>query len=1065
MGTSKPSPPPPPPPRSLPSSSSSRGKHIRASDLDHGEDAATDNFKAISAQAQQQPQQRPRPQLAQRSNSKSVGNSGSSPPLSSSLNPNVKFKSLARRVLQVKKEQSSRHLLGASGGAASSPHVRNHHHYSRSTSATAAMAVQAMMSNHHRGHRRVPSSAHAMLNFMNEPTKEENSDDDDNEEGDENGPPTNIVMGEAMHGTTADESDKLFMAANLAPQDPNYDDTSTVVSDVSFDNNNNNQVGLMDKEERLPLNDRGYAGGNNNNSGSGDKPALPVYGSLAAGVRQNRVKRKQQRKLFRYLRRCLCDYIFNPAFLCQLIYQNVILHSLVISLALPCFIAAWLLFYNLGNPTFDFLPDGRLSWWLNFVGRQVLVLELSRLTQWLLLDGFVLGTRFSVRLLGPLVTLTAIQAKGWPFLLAAWGAWDMMLLHGDNKFALHWLQWTGWQIYTTQTGLHIISNPVYLRVLVAMVVAGLATTTKRAALAVYFGQRQLVEFKPRLEKLLGDIVLLGDVATLGEEAELVAGESDTLDDTGTGGASEGNQSGGNKRMVDFKNLGGTNSGEMGGLSSLVYTNVHFSGADGVGGSSDAGEERRQQQDDDPYNPPFNKNSGDDSSYFEADKDGGGEAGVREPLFPTSRRDLMKRNYTKDLSRNSSGTFNTKHLLDRWEEPAIKNEKNAQSSTIEDVLRFRRALACMDEEYPFGEAFGSANSRDACIQSANSLYHHLMKLDPTANQLSFQVLALAIAQEEEEEGEDPSDEYIMKKKAFRKLFRPDVRGELPLLAFVQSCDTVYRRLRYFIASVRNSSVIDKALENMFNGFFFFVLTLLLMSVMRLNPWPILVSVTSLLVSISFALGPSVSKFVEGVLLIAARRPYDLGDRIVISDSNSITNPGVAESWFVEDINLWCTTLRYAGTNEVSTINNSAIAASRIVNCNRSPNAIIQFLLITNIAILSGSKFHKFREALERYVKENPRTWEAVAFVRHEEYDADWEKIYIRIACRHRTSWQDAARILQNRGQLQRFVFETGKKMGINFQTPPLRRVWYEGGEYKKPSSAAVADNNALADCQN
>lgn len=162
---------------------------------------------------------------------------------------------------------------------------------------------------------------------------------------------------------------------------------------------------------------------------------------------------------------------------------------------------------------------------------------------------------------------------------------------------------------------------------------------------------------------------------------------------------------------------------------------------------------------------------------------------------------------------------------------------------------------MDEEHPFGEAFGPADSRDTCIQSANSLYHHLMKLDPTASQLDFEVLALAIAED------DTSEEYEMKKKAFRRLFRPDANGELPLIAFVQSCDTVYRRLRYFIASVRNSSVIDKALEDSFDGVFYFVLILLVMSVMRLNPWPMLVSVTSLLVSISFALGPSVSKFVE------------------------------------------------------------------------------------------------------------------------------------------------------------------------------------------------------------
>ncbi|KAL7571640.1 hypothetical protein ACA910_011176 [Epithemia clementina (nom. ined.)] len=992
---------------------------IQASDLDHGEDAATDNFARI-----QQQQQQPKPPPSRPS-----GGGGDS---KKSKSGNSKFKSLASRVLEHQQQQNPGRGSTSSGG------VRRD---------SAALAVHALLSQQRRN-RKTPSAAHAMLTYMTDSKSQRignrNNKDDASSDGDDDDEQQQQqrrrIVDHAMHGTTqGNESDMLYMSADLQPQDPNdptADDTSTVVSDVSFGG-----------EETLPLTGGGGGGGNGR---GGETSNVAGYGSLAAGVRQSRVQRRKQRKLLRHLRRCFCDYVFNPAYWGQVIYQHVILHSLITSVALPCVVAAWILFYYLGNPTFDFLPEGRLSWWLNFVGRQVLLMELSRFSQWLLLDCFVLGTRFSVQCLGPLVTLTAIQAKGWPFWLAAWGMWDMMLLHGNNPFQLHWLYWTKLEIYNTQTGLHIISSQIYLRVLIAMTVAGLATTAKRAALAVYFGRRQLVEFKPRLEKLLGDIVLLSEVAALGEEADFVAQENETFEDTGGGNLSEGNNSGNNanntnsKRstVVDFKPAASNKAG----LSSMVYTNVHFSGTGAAGESGGEGGEHAGPDDE----PLVTKSSEDDAYSPEAVE-----------RVPSTRSDWLMSTSNKnagesDLSRSSSGTINIKVLLDRWEEPHVKNDKNAQTSTIEEVLRFRRALACMDEEYPFGEAYGPADSRDACIQSANSLYRNLMKLDPTKDQLSFEMLALAIAEEEE------SEEYFMKRKAFRRLFRPDANGVLPLVAFVQSCDTVYRRLRYFIASVRNSSVIDKALEDMFNSFFFFVLTMLLMSVMRLNPWPMLVSVTSLLVSISFALGPSVSKYVEGVLLIAARRPYDLGDRIIITDSNSLTNPGVAESWFVEDINLWATTLRYARTNEVSTINNSAIAASRIVNCNRSPNAIVQFVFITNIAILNGTKIDEFREALERYVKENPRTWEAVAYVRHDEYDADWEKIFIRISVRHRSSWQDAARILQNRGQLHRFVFETGKTMGINFRTPTPGRVIYQGGDYQHP--AAVSDEKALVDKQ-
>ncbi|KAL7573195.1 hypothetical protein ACA910_018852 [Epithemia clementina (nom. ined.)] len=995
---------------------------------------------------------------------------------------------------QQHQQSSQQPPRGGGGGGPSRPHGRGH----RKNASVAHEMLQYMNElNAHDKHSRHGS------------TVDDYEDDDDGGGG-------GVIVDEAMHGTAPSDADRLYVAADLAPHDgdvfDDHDDgdSSTIFSEVSFVVNHNNGGGGGEDtggggggttaydDEQVPLLFSSSTTTNNNNNNNNNttmsEPGHPLmatttnsnhhhhaaaktgpapnttttagaaaaagglfggasaYGTLAAGVRQNRVRRKQQNKLVRYIRRFCRDYLCNVFFWRRLVWHNVV-HSYMTYVALPCLVTAWILFYHCGNPTFDFVPDGRLSWWLNFVARHVLLLEFSRLSQWIFLDGFVLGTRMSVQWLGPLVTLTALQAKGWPFLLASWGIWSMILLHGNNDFQLHWLYWTGWQIYRTQTGTDIIASPTYLRVLIAMVVAGLATTTKRAAVAVYFGRRQLVEFKPRLEKLLGDIVLLSEVATLGEEAELVAQQetetqaTDTATATTPASTTNNNNTNTNtsvhsqtnnstsstagmnnstpkQRLVDFK----SNSSSKG-LSAMVYNNVHFSDTKTAGERCVSGES--QEEDADIHQAaslPKAGSSDDDNSYFSPG------------FFRGSGSAAAPR---RDLSRTMSGTFHIKSFLDRWEEPEIKSDK--VSMTIEDVLRFRRALACMDEEHPFGEAFGPADTRDACIQSANSLYHHLMKLDPTAAQLSFDVLALAIAEEEDKDGEE-SEEYEMKRKAFRRLFRPDANGELPLLAFVQSCDTVYRRLRYFIASVRNSSVIDKALENTFNGIFFFVLAMLLMSVMRFNPWPMLVSITSLLVSISFALGPSVSKYVQGVLLIAARRPYDLGDRIFITGSNSLENPGVAHSWFVEDINLWCTTLRYARTNEVSTINNAAIASSRIVNCNRSPNAIVEVDFYSNLSILEGKKLVEFRTALERYVKDHPRTWEAVAFIRHDKYDADVGKISMRIAVRHRYSWQDAARILINRGLLLRFLHELGNRLNIHFETPVCRRLQYQGGQW-------------------
>ena len=293
----------------------------------------------------------------------------------------------------------------------------------------------------------------------------------------------------------------------------------------------------------------------------------------------------------------------------------------------------------------------------------------------------------------------------------------------------------------------------------------------------------------------------------------------------------------------------------------------------------------------------------------------------------------------------------------------------------------------------------------------------------------------------------------------------MRFYIPFLSFQyrQACDQIYKRLRYFRASIRNSSVIDQVLERIANALFYFILSMSLSSLMQFNPWAFMVSITSLLVSFSFALGSSISKYVEGVLLIAVRRPFDLGDRIFMSSAEGINPlPDVSSNtWFVEDITLTTTTLRYSKTNEVSTVNNWSIAGSRIVNCARSPNATVHFEFKAHISILDDQKLEKFQSAIQKYVEEHPRVWDSIAHLRHDEFNADEERVTFALAIRHRSSWQEAGRIKLDRSDVFRFLFELGSKLDVHFEKPADQAVIYEGGKLKQGGSDVLNMKNMLS----
>jgi hypothetical protein len=138
----------------------------------------------------------------------------------------------------------------------------------------------------------------------------------------------------------------------------------------------------------------------------------------------------------------------------------------------------------------------------------------------------------------------------------------------------------------------------------------------------------------------------------------------------------------------------------------------------------------------------------------------------------------------------------------------------------------------------------------------------------------------------------------------------------------------------------------------------------------------------------------------------------------------------------DINLWCTTLRYAKTNEVATINNGALSSLRVVNCNRSPDAMINIDLKFDLSKLNKSKMELFRLEVEQYLVDRPRVYKGIAFFRCEILDHSIEMAQFQLCVRHSRTWQDAPIVLFNRGELMMHCMELGEKLGINIVKVPI-----------------------------
>jgi len=201
--------------------------------------------------------------------------------------------------------------------------------------------------------------------------------------------------------------------------------------------------------------------------------------------------------------------------------------SLFLWVGIPLFAASEVLYRFADNPRYEFMPGtASVAWWLLLAAMHTFTYELARFTVWLVVDVALLGNTLAPVVISPFVMLAAATGRGWPFLLAFWGAWDFLLLEGKGDKTYELFS-DSWFIFANiNSGNYILYSRSYRRFLFSIIFSGCAVVAKRTLLAFRFGRRQFAEFKPRLEKILADVVILNEVALLAEQA-------DRMDDEGT----------------------------------------------------------------------------------------------------------------------------------------------------------------------------------------------------------------------------------------------------------------------------------------------------------------------------------------------------------------------------------------------------------------------------------------------------------------------------------------------------------------------------------------------------
>lgn len=102
----------------------------------------------------------------------------------------------------------------------------------------------------------------------------------------------------------------------------------------------------------------------------------------------------------------------------------------------------------------------------------------------------------------------------------------------------------------------------------------------------------------------------------------------------------------------------------------------------------------------------------------------------------------------------------------------------------DVLQFRRAFDSINNEYPFSPSFGRANTREECVEAAQTVYDRLARGNSNG-MLNFDVLCRIAKLRDGSTDRSKIRELV-------KVFRPCRKGMISKLDFVRSTDRYVSR---------------------------------------------------------------------------------------------------------------------------------------------------------------------------------------------------------------------------------------------------------------------------------
>ncbi|KAJ2893005.1 putative mechanosensitive ion channel family protein [Zalerion maritima] len=200
---------------------------------------------------------------------------------------------------------------------------------------------------------------------------------------------------------------------------------------------------------------------------------------------------------------------------------------------------------------------------------------------------------------------------------------------------------------------------------------------------------------------------------------------------------------------------------------------------------------------------------------------------------------------------------------------------------------------------------------------------------------------------------------------------DLNGDLTMAELEGTCDEIHREKKAIAANVKDLDSVIKKLDNVFLTICIIITIIVFVSIISGSAASALASAGTAVLGLAWVLQSTAQEFLQSVIFVFVKHPYDVGDRVTIYGNTGTTLTG--DDYYVTEIHLLFTAFKKLEGHIVQAPN-SVLNSLFILNHQRSSGLADPIPLVMRFGT-APDLIEQLKERMLMFVEENKRDYQS------------------------------------------------------------------------------------------